>query len=105
MFQINCQTSYDASSDVLTVKTVNSPVLAGDTKVLFQTNASDVPRNYEKCPFYFWFNTSFLEDGKGDGKPIVLSLGREDLDNPHKPKTWHCFRQGFRVDVELERLA
>ena len=95
--QINCQTSYDASSDVLTVKTVNSPVLAGDTKVLFQTNASDVPRNYEKCPFYFWFHTAFVKENK-------LTLTREELDNPHKPKTWFCFRESLSVELIFEPL-
>ena len=46
-----------------------------------------MPKNYEKCPFYFWFHTGFVEEGK-------LVLGREELDNPHKSKTWHCFREG-----------
>ena len=102
----NCEVSYDPERDVLVVGGLGDcPPLEGDVRVLFQTSSRTVPKGYEKCPFYFWFNTSFLEDGKEDGKPVVLSLGREDLDNPHKPKTWHCFRQGFRVDVELERLA
>ncbi len=30
-------------------------------------------------------------------------LGREELDNPHKPKTWHCFGRDFRVSVFLCR--
>ncbi len=38
----------------------------------------------------------------GRGRPqFGLSLGREELDNPHKPKTWHCFRPEFRVRVRL----
>ena len=43
-----------------------------------------MPKNYEKCPFYFWFHTGFVEEGK-------MVLGRDELDNPHKSKTWHCF--------------
>lgn len=93
--QINCQSTYDPSSDVLRVKTTNSPVLAGDTRVLFQTAAGDVPRHYERCPFYFWFHTGFVRDGQ-------LKLTREQLDNPHKPKTWFCFRESLAVELSFE---
>ena len=95
--QINCQTSYDESSDLLTIKTVNSPVLRGDIKILFQTSARDVPKNYEKCPFYFWFHTGFISEGK-------LSFSRDQLDNPHKPKTWHCFRESLSVELKFEHM-
>ena len=54
-----------------------------------------MPKNYEKCPFYFWFHTGFVEEGK-------LVLGREELDNPHKSKTWHCFRGSLKVELRLE---
>ena len=80
---------------MLTVKTVNSPVLRGDVRVLFQTNDRDVPKNYEKCPFYFWFHTGFIENGK-------LLLERGELDNPHKPKTWFCFRESLSVELQFE---
>jgi len=54
-----------------------------------------VPKHYEKCPFYFWFHTWFVKDGR-------LLLKREDLDNPHKSKTWHCFRECFSVELSFE---
>ena len=80
---------------MLRVKTTNSPVLRGDTRVLFQTAASDVPRHYERCPFYFWFHTGFVRDGQ-------LKLTREELDNPHKRKTWFCFRESLAVELSFE---
>lgn len=72
-------------------------MLKGDTKVLFQTNSSDVPHNYENCPFYFWFHTGFIRDGK-------ILLTRDQLDNPHKPKTWFCFRESFSVELSFDYL-
>jgi len=95
--QINCQSSYDSSSDLLTITTVNSPVLKGDVRILFQTSASDVPKNYEKCPFYFWFHTGFIKDGK-------LLLTRDQLDNPHKSKTWFCFKESLTVELSFKYL-
>ena len=100
----NCAVAYDPERDVLVIGGLaDCPALEGDVRILFQTSSRTVPKGYEKCPFYFWFNTSFLEGGEGASPS--LSLAREDLDNPHKQKTWHCFRQGFRVDVEFERLT
>ena len=102
----NCAVAYDPERDVLVIGGLaDCPALEGDVRILFQTSSRTVPKGYEKCPFYFWFNTSFLEEGEGGAASPSLSLTREDLDNPHKQKTWHCFRQGFRVDVEFERLT
>ena len=95
--QTNCQVAYSHERDVLTVRLVGSPVLRGDVRLLFQTSARNVPKNYEKCPFYLWFHTGFIRDGR-------LVLGREQLDNPHKSKTWHCFRQSLSVDLRFENV-
>lgn len=92
----NCTMEYNPTSDKLVVKVLNCPVLKGDTKVLFQTSSATVPKNYEKCPFYFWFHTGFVEKGE-------LKLTREELDNPHKSKTWHCFRENFSVKLIFEK--
>ena len=64
------------------------------SRVLFQTPSHGVPKNYKKWPFYFWFYTGFVEEG-------TLVLGREELDNPHKSKTWHCFERASRWSSDL----
>lgn len=95
-YQRNCQVTYNSEMDLFKVVLINCPPLDGDIRVLFQTYNPSVPKGYEKCPFYFWFNTALLENEK-------LCLKREDLDNPHKSKTWHCFRNNFEVEVHFER--
>ena len=97
-FQRNCTVVYDPSRDVLTVSLINCPQLDGDIRLLFQTSDKLVPKGYEKCPFYFWFNTALEPSNK-----IVLK--REDLDNPHKTKTWHVFRKTFEVEVQWQRVT
>jgi PTEN phosphatase family protein len=92
----NCRAEYNPTADILRVSLDNCPLLEGDTRLLFQTTARNVPKHYEKCPFYFWFHTGFVE---GD----ELLLRRDDLDNPHKSKTWHCFRESFSVKLIFER--
>lgn len=63
----------------------NGPVVEGDVKVMFESSAVSVlpassqissafmflhvyfqglPKGYEDVPFYFWFNTSFVENNK-----------------------------------------
>ncbi len=97
-FRRNCSVHYDAEADVLNIDGLgNCPPLEGDVRILFQTSSRTVPKGYEGCPFYFWFNCSMLD---GSGK---LVLNREDLDNPHKSKTWHCFRPSFKVEVQFEQ--
>ena len=93
-YERNCSVSYDPVKDMLSVTLLNCPKLDGDVRVLFQTSNKLVPKAYEKCPFYFWFNTAFVQD--------KLILVREELDNPHKPKTWHSFHDTFTVEVGFQ---
>jgi len=93
----NCKADYDPHKDTVSVQLVNCPQLDGDIRILFHTEAKTVPKGYEKSPFYFWFNTAFVQD--------KLVLKREDLDNPHKPKTWHCFRNNFSVIVYFQDVS
>ena len=93
----NCRTEYNPTADILRVRLDNCPRLCGDTRVLFQTTARNVPKHYEKCPFYFWFHTGFVA-ASGE-----LLLQREELDNPHKSKTWHCFRDNFSVKLVFDQ--
>uniref|UniRef100_A0A8C2Z7L3 Transmembrane phosphatase with tensin homology n=1 Tax=Cyclopterus lumpus TaxID=8103 RepID=A0A8C2Z7L3_CYCLU len=69
---------------------LNGPVVEGDVKVMFES--SGLPKGYEDVPFYFWFNTSFIEDNR-------LFLPREELDNPHKPKMWDLYKEDFGVTM------
>merc|ERR1712212_653744 len=92
---LNCKPEYDGGKDLLTVQIVNCPIIRGDTRVLFQSSSDQVPKNYEKCPFYFWFHTAFVKDN-------VLVLTREELDNPHKSKTWDVFRESLKVELRFE---
>eukprot|EP00096_Caligus_rogercresseyi_P015144 TRINITY_DN7586_c0_g1_i1.p1 TRINITY_DN7586_c0_g1~~TRINITY_DN7586_c0_g1_i1.p1 ORF type:complete len:597 (+),score=64.70 TRINITY_DN7586_c0_g1_i1:285-2075(+) len=92
-FNRNCVSDYDSANDVLKIQILNSPILDGDIRVLFQTSSKMVPKGYEDCPFYFWFNTSFINLEKG------LFLTREELDNPHKSKTWSTFRENFSLQA------
>ena len=88
----NCTSDYDSTSDTLRIRISNCPDLKGETKVLFQTSSNVVPKHYENCPFYFWFHTGFVEKNE-------LVLGREELDNPHKSKTWKFYRESFSVKL------
>jgi len=94
---LNCKPEYDAGIDLLTIQIVNCPVIRGDTRVLFQSSSQQVPKNYEKCPFYFWFHTAFVKDNS-------LILTREELDNPHKPKTWDVFRESLKVELRFDSV-
>merc|ERR1711981_1186257 len=96
-FRRNCQVDYNAEKDILTVQIMNCPQLDGDIRILFQTDNSLVPKGYENSPFYFWFNTAFVSSR--------LLLTREELDNPHKNKTWHCFRPNFTVELAFQEIG
>ncbi|KAG7261383.1 hypothetical protein CRUP_036097, partial [Coryphaenoides rupestris] len=80
-----------AGSNAVVISLQEGPLVEGDVKVMFESSAC-LPKGYEDCPFYFWFNTSFVEDNK-------LYLSREELDNPHKPKTWDLYKKDFGVTV------
>ncbi|KAM3869469.1 putative tyrosine-protein phosphatase TPTE [Diretmus argenteus] len=89
--QDNCTVFPDAGSNAAVISLQDGPVVEGDVKVMFESSAG-LPKGYEDCPFYFWFNTSFVEDNK-------LFLSREELDNPHKAKTWNLYKEDFGVTV------
>lgn len=89
--QENCKVFPDVGNNAAVISLQNGPVVEGDVKVMFESSAG-LPKGYEDVPFYFWFNTSFIEDNK-------LFLPREELDNPHKPKTWDLYKEDFAVSV------
>ncbi|KAK0064871.1 phosphatidylinositol 3 4 5-trisphosphate 3-phosphatase TPTE2 [Biomphalaria pfeifferi] len=93
--QINCEVLKYTDSDSIVINLKSCPNIQGDIKIMFKTNNKKIPIGYDKCPFYFWFYTSFIEDNH-------LCIPREELDNPHKPKTHHVFRENFAVELNFE---
>ncbi|XP_066467516.1 phosphatidylinositol 3,4,5-trisphosphate 3-phosphatase TPTE2-like isoform X2 [Tiliqua scincoides] len=90
--QENCKLFFDGERDCVVICLEGSPVVSNDVKVRFES--SYIPEGYDGCAFYFWFNTNFIEDNR-------LYLPREELDNPHKPKTWKIFREKFAVELNF----
>ncbi|XP_064501828.1 phosphatidylinositol 3,4,5-trisphosphate 3-phosphatase TPTE2-like isoform X1 [Pseudopipra pipra] len=91
--QKNCRLFFDSESDSVVIGLEDCPVLSGDVKVRFESD-SDLPKGYDDCPFFFWFNTSFIENNR-------LYLPRNELDNPHKSKTWKVYSETFAVEVNF----
>ncbi|XP_026129353.1 putative tyrosine-protein phosphatase TPTE isoform X2 [Carassius auratus] len=89
--QQNCAVFPDTGNNAVVISLQEGPVVTGDVKVMFESSAG-LPKGYEDCPFYFWFNTSFIENNS-------LYLSREELDNPHKSKTWDIYKEDFGVTL------
>ena len=56
----------------------------------------------------FRFHTAFLDAPEStasmqetDSELRYLSLSREELDNPHKSKTWKVFKEDFKIEMKL----
>ncbi|XP_048840453.1 putative tyrosine-protein phosphatase TPTE [Brienomyrus brachyistius] len=88
-----CTLFPDAGNNAVVISLQDGPVVSGDVKVMFESSAG-LPKGYENCPFYFWFNTSFVEQNR-------LYLSREELDNPHKPKTWDIYKEDFGITLSF----
>ncbi|XP_049324951.1 putative tyrosine-protein phosphatase TPTE isoform X3 [Astyanax mexicanus] len=95
--QTNCRLFPDTENNAVVISLQEGPVVCGDVKVMFESSAG-LPKGYEDCPFYFWFNTSFVENNR-------LYLSREELDNPHKSKTWDIYKEDFGVTVSFSDPA
>ncbi|XP_016093331.1 phosphatidylinositol 3,4,5-trisphosphate 3-phosphatase TPTE2 [Sinocyclocheilus grahami] len=91
--QQNCAVFPDTGNNAVIISLQEGPVVTGDVKVMFESSAG-LPKGYEDCPFYFWFNTSFVENNR-------LYLSREELDNPHKSKTWDIYKEDFGVTLSF----
>ncbi|XP_078002326.1 phosphatidylinositol 3,4,5-trisphosphate 3-phosphatase TPTE2-like [Phascolarctos cinereus] len=87
----SCQVFCDDDSNSVNIRLNNCPDICGDVKVKF-FSSSALPKLYENCPFFFWFNTSFVENNR-------LYLHRNELDNPHKQKTWNIYHEDFAVEL------
>merc|ERR1719233_2267223 len=92
----DCKASYDSELDSLAVVLVNQPTVDKDTKFIFHCSSKGVPRGYDDCAFFFWLHTYFI-------KNLKEKMTREQLDNPHKEKTWKVWRENFSVEVVFEK--
>ncbi|XP_075775223.1 phosphatidylinositol 3,4,5-trisphosphate 3-phosphatase TPTE2 isoform X5 [Pelodiscus sinensis] len=91
--QENCRLFFDAENDFAAIGLRDCPVISGDVKIRFES-LTDLPKGYDDCPFFFWFNTSFIENNR-------LYLPRNELDNPHKSKMWKIYREKFAVELNF----
>ncbi|XP_067419157.1 phosphatidylinositol 3,4,5-trisphosphate 3-phosphatase TPTE2-like [Emydura macquarii macquarii] len=91
--QENCRLFFDAENDFAVIGLEGCPIISGDVKVRFESR-TDLPKGYDDCPFFFWFNTSFIENHR-------LYLPRNELDNPHKSKMWKIYREKFAVELNF----
>ncbi|XP_007889410.2 putative tyrosine-protein phosphatase TPTE [Callorhinchus milii] len=92
--QENCKLFFDAGNNSAVISLENGPEVIGDVKVRFESSGG-LPKGYDDCPFYFWFNTFFVVNNR-------LHLSRDELDNPHKPKTWKIYSEKFAVEVNFD---
>ncbi|XP_042301407.1 phosphatidylinositol 3,4,5-trisphosphate 3-phosphatase TPTE2-like isoform X1 [Sceloporus undulatus] len=91
--QENCKLFFDGENDWVVIGLENCPLVSNDVKVRFESS-SDIPKGYDDCIFFFWFNTSFIEDNR-------LYIPRNELDNLHKPRMWKVFRENFAVELNF----
>ncbi|PNJ01687.1 TPTE2 isoform 4 [Pongo abelii] len=86
----NCSILHDIETDKVLIDVFDGPLLYDDVKVQFFS--SNLPKYYDNCPFFFWFNTSFIQNNR-------LYLPRNELDNPHKQKAWKIYPSEFAVEI------
>ncbi|XP_051025806.1 phosphatidylinositol 3,4,5-trisphosphate 3-phosphatase TPTE2-like [Acomys russatus] len=86
----NCMIFHDVESDRVIINVFNCPALYNDVKVKFL--CPNLPNYYDDCSFFFWFHTAFIQNNR-------LYLRRNELDNPHKQKTWKIYGPQFAVEV------
>ncbi|KAL8172973.1 UNVERIFIED_CONTAM: hypothetical protein K2H54_036041 [Gekko kuhli] len=67
--QENCKWFFDGEHDCAVISLESCPVICNDVKVRFES-ASDLPKGYDDCAFFFWFNCSFIENHSGRGVEV-----------------------------------
>jgi len=90
--EYNCEVSHLRLDNCITCRVTQFPELQDDVKIRFTSSEKTFPKGYDNCAFYFWFHTGFVDNN-------TLTLRREELDNPHKKKTWHIFKDDFSVQL------
>ncbi|XP_048196568.1 phosphatidylinositol 3,4,5-trisphosphate 3-phosphatase TPTE2-like [Perognathus longimembris pacificus] len=90
-----CEVSHDIETNRAIFIVPNCPALCDDIKLKF--TSKNLPNHYDNCAFYFWCNVSLIEKNR-------LYLTRNELDNPHKPKTWSIYDENFAVELYFEEV-
>jgi hypothetical protein len=53
---------------------------------------------------FFRFHTSFLDQDQTHPNLFHLTLSREEIDNPHKERTWDIFTQKFSIKLSAQKV-
>ncbi|KAI3379487.1 hypothetical protein SNEBB_005442 [Seison nebaliae] len=78
--------------DTIIIKNIPPLRIRGDVKFQFISSTKKIPVGYDKCAFYFWLYTTFIEN-------LTFSLSRGELDNPHKIKSRKVYPDHFNVTL------
>ena len=97
-------------ADRLEVTLKKPPLVNKDVKFMFTCSTKGVPVGYDNCAFFFWLNTFFIKYGfqemlffmKFCSRDNRELMKRDQLDNPHKEKTWRVWRENFSVEVVFQ---
>ncbi|NP_001090072.1 transmembrane phosphoinositide 3-phosphatase and tensin homolog 2 L homeolog [Xenopus laevis] len=92
--QENCKLFFDAGNNSIVLSLEGFPVISGDIKIRFEFS-TNLPKGYDDCAIYFWFNTCFIENSR-------LYLSKNELDNPHKEKSGKIYKENFAVELNFE---
>nr|XP_054521304.1 phosphatidylinositol 3,4,5-trisphosphate 3-phosphatase TPTE2-like isoform X2 [Pan troglodytes] len=81
----NCRVFHDTETDRVIIDVFNCPPLYDDVKV--QVSSSDFPKYYHNYPFFFWFNTSLIQNNRdmceaGNHHP-QQTITRSENQTPH----------------------
>ena len=90
-----CEAEYNPNLDKLEVKLTSPVIINKETKFMFHCSNKGVPRGYDDCAFFCWLHTYFIKD-------MRELMKREELDNPHKEKTWGVWRDSFSLEIQFD---
>ncbi|XP_048746158.2 phosphatidylinositol 3,4,5-trisphosphate 3-phosphatase TPTE2-like isoform X4 [Ostrea edulis] len=89
------QLTHSKEEDYIDVSLLQCPALVEDVKCRFISTSKNIPKVYDKCAFYFWFHTAFIEKNR-------LYLTRDEVDNPHKKRAQKVFKESFSITVTFK---
>lgn len=70
-------------------------VVLDDVRFKFYCSTKSIPTGYDKCQFFFWFHTTFVENNR-------LFLERSVLDNLQKSRVRRSYPANFAVELLFE---
>jgi len=95
----NCKRTFVKEENKVVFEDIVCGTLASDVKILFNSTNKNVPKDYDDCAFFFSFHTSFIDPGTNS-----LYIPRNELDNPHKEKTWNVYNDKFAVELFFQKV-